>query len=100
MDGWVGGRSLLLGCDWFRVVFVVSMEKLDLLIMVDPVMSTLKIKKLLLSIRVFFIIIRHRMTRFRPATSTGWVEAPPPAAPMVSSRPSSWTEPTHTPPGR
>lgn len=35
---------------------------------------------------------------FRWATSTGWEEAPRPAAPMVSTPTSSWTEPAHTPP--
>lgn len=35
---------------------------------------------------------------FRWAISTGWEEAPPPAAPMVSTPTSSWTEPAHTPP--
>lgn len=35
---------------------------------------------------------------FRWAISTGWQEAPLPAAPMVSTLTSSWTEPAHTPP--
>lgn len=40
---------------------------------------------------------QHDMSSiFRWAISTGWEEAPRPAAPMVSTRTFSWTEPAHT----
>lgn len=40
---------------------------------------------------------QHDMSSiFRWAISTGWEEAPRPAAPMVSTRTFSWIEPAHT----